>query len=334
MLDVVAASLKEPRRVDRDRKAWTLTQVQSWYPTKYTSMTTRDVMNHWDTMSSYSITLPESIMFRQVIDQPKKVAHCRGNATSSCTDVSRAVDDKQQSQDVLKATSPNNAAKRSKTGSASQQGQDSAEQDTSPEEAAKMELEEFNKALANSRADARSADKVKLMRLKGYKQDVMQHLAASSHLEAALQEVLAAGCEPLPEWANGALLLVPLTPELVAEVDDWSLQPYHIVLRDPQVGSVCEALRQIPRDQGRPKLDSETKPAGAEYPDAAGDVFTDNPTSASSSAASRSTLRHDDLEFGIEMRQRLHEVGLTVEHTFLRHWSAVESESNHTAHTL
>ena len=39
----------------------------------------------------------------------------------------------------------------------------------------------------------------------------------SPHLSGVIERVTKAGCEVLPDWAAGAVLLVPLTQEQVAE---------------------------------------------------------------------------------------------------------------------
>ena len=44
----------------------------------------------------------------------------------------------------------------------------------------------------------------------------------SEALSAFRARVEGAGCEVMPEWACGAILLVPMTAEQVAEADIWS----------------------------------------------------------------------------------------------------------------
>merc|ERR1712217_329575 len=60
--------------------------------------------------------------------------------------------------------------------------------------------------------------------------------------------------------------LVPLTPEQLAEADDFRPRPHHIVLLDPDVENVWEALRELPRTRKecRPKVRPEQNPEGSQ----------------------------------------------------------------------
>ena len=207
-------------------------------------------------------------------------------------------------------------------------------QETTPEAAAELERNDFHAALEESRADVRNADKVRVMRLTDYGKNVMQRLAASRHLSGDIDAIAAAGCEALPAWGNGALLLVPLTRDIAAEADDWSPQPYHIVLRDAQRASLFKALRAIPREEVRPKLREEKTPGGPEHRRGQEQAPTPSAASSSSPTLQESMLSHDAVELEPEMRQRLRRLGLTLEHTFLRQRSQEESESHFVARTL
>lgn len=196
-----------------------------------------------------------------------------------------------------------------------------------------------------SKADVRSHDKVRVMRLTKHTPNTMKHLASSCHLASARSCVESAGCQVLPEWANGALLLVPLTPEQLAEADDFCPRPHHIVVLDQDVENICEALRELPRTRKecRPKVKPEQNPEGAPrgsrdscglsaslHED--GDLDGAVGFSGSSSSACRQGTHVDaldrgaemslsfcshDLEFQPELLSRLRSLGLKLERTFI-----------------
>lgn len=178
------------------------------------------------------------------------------------------------------------------------------------------ELNEYPTALAESRADVRNADKVRIMRLTDYNADVLQLLVQSPTLADDVQLVWDAGCDPLP--ADGGLFLVPTTQELLKEANDVEFTKYHVLLKDSQIQRVQEALKQIPRSMVRPKLKFEKK-GGQQHLDTQAD------------AASPS---QELLEFGADVQARLREAGIVLEHTFLRQRSSAESASVAAAHTV
>ena len=57
----------------------------------------------------------------------------------------------------------------------------------------------------------------------------------------------------LPEWANGALLLVPVTCQEIADAGI-DLRAHHILAKREDVENINAALAMIPRRQNRPKL--------------------------------------------------------------------------------
>lgn len=87
----------------------------------------------------------------------------------------------------------------------------------------------------------------------------MTTLAASDHLGAVVAAVQDAGCEVMPAWANGALMLVPTTMELAME-EGWQPERFHILVKDEDLESLANALREFPRGglhRGKPGLRSE-----------------------------------------------------------------------------
>ena len=69
------------------------------------------------------------------------------------------------------------------------------------------------------------------------------------------QDVIDAGCEVHPEWANGAVLLMPLT-ELQAQDNQLELRPHHVVAFKGDKERVLAALQTLPC-RSRPKIREE-----------------------------------------------------------------------------
>jgi len=233
----------------------------------------------------------------------------------------------------------------SQSAAATRRNSSSSPRETSLVEALQQEQEDLMRACLVSKADVRSHDKIRVMRLTTHKPNTMEHLVSSDHLASVRSRVESAGCQVLPEWANGALLLVPLTPEQLAEADDFRPRPHHIVLLDQDVENVCEALRELPRTRKecRPKLKPEQNPDGAPGASRVScglsanlheDVDLDGAggLSGSSSSARRGgihvdaldrraemtlSLRSHDLEFQPELLSHLRSLGLKLERTFL-----------------
>lgn len=59
--------------------------------------------------------------------------------------------------------------------------------------------------------------------------------------------------EPQPEWAHGALLLVPVKPQEVEEAE-LELRAHHIIALQGDKECVYEALSTIPKRHKRPKM--------------------------------------------------------------------------------
>merc|ERR1712216_92378 len=77
---------------------------------------------------------------------------------------------------------------------------------------------------------------------------LFDHLLASEDLKASIARVESAGCQVRPLWANGALLLFPLTETQLAE-ENLQLKAHNILLPASEVSSVNAALGKIPRRQ-------------------------------------------------------------------------------------
>jgi len=121
-----------------------------------------------------------------------------------------------------------------------------ASPETSEQEALLLEQRELQEALLRSKADARNADGVTICRLTSKSPQITAHLLSSQELQEHFENVRSAGCDVCPEWANGAILLVPLTHSQVleAEID---LQSHNIVLLSVDVAKVESALKQMPK---------------------------------------------------------------------------------------
>merc|ERR1712226_1822601 len=100
--------------------------------------------------------------------------------------------------------------------------------------------------------DAQSEDSVLLTRLTFHNPALFDHLLASEALKACIARVENAGCQVRPPWANGALLLVPLTERQLAE-ESLDLKAHNIMLLASDSERVRVALRKLPRRR-RPLL--------------------------------------------------------------------------------
>jgi len=89
---------------------------------------------------------------------------------------------------------------------------------------------------------------------------VRSALLQSEVLEQCRSRVAEAGFSLTPGWANGAVLLVPLTEEHLAELDV-DVSHHHIIVLSEDVQAVRAALKAIPYKK-RPKLSSTWHGAG------------------------------------------------------------------------
>ena len=106
------------------------------------------------------------------------------------------------------------------------------------------------------------------------------------------------------------------------------------MLRDAQRERLLEALRQIPRAEVRPKLKEEPSPSGLQHGGGQDETPIHGASSSTGPSLQDGRLSHEALEVEPDIRQRLRQSGLTLEHTFLREWSPEEWESHFVARTL
>jgi len=91
-----------------------------------------------------------------------------------------------------------------------------------------------------------------LARLTNNSPEIRAAILGFPALGVCLDCVDKAGCEVQPDWANGALLLVPLTKELVDEVGI-ELKAHNVVLLPADYEHVRQALSKLPHRK-RPQL--------------------------------------------------------------------------------
>merc|ERR1719336_3037491 len=111
----------------------------------------------------------------------------------------------------------------------------------SEEEDLQRETRDLHEALLRSKADAWSADGVVLSRLSFHTPDIASSLLNSDALTTCLARVTTAGCEVHPAWANGALLLVPVTEEQITEAGI-QLRAHNIMMLNSDVQLVEQTL--------------------------------------------------------------------------------------------
>jgi hypothetical protein len=173
------------------------------------------------------------------------------------------------------------------------------------EEEIQRENSELQEALLRSKVDVWSADGVTLCRLTFHSPSVMSSLFHSDALAMCCSRVESAGCEVWPSWANGALLLVPVTEEQVAEAGV-QLKTHHILMLASDAQRVKGVLDDLPRRR-RPQLKPEQLP-----PNRASASFAEEDTiDAETSASARRPCE------GQRDGEWLQQIGLVVERTFL-----------------
>ena len=120
--------------------------------------------------------------------------------------------------------------------------------------AIEQEQQDITEALMRSKVDI-PAVKYEILRLSACSADVTHALLHSDELAYCRNRVANAGPEFAlqPEWANGALLLVPVTSQEIADAEI-HLRAHHIVAKREDVENINTALAMIPRRQKRPKL--------------------------------------------------------------------------------
>ncbi|CAE8661455.1 unnamed protein product [Polarella glacialis] len=126
-------------------------------------------------------------------------------------------------------------------------------------EAVAQELQEVHKAVLLSKAEGFSSDHIVLWRLKKCSARVSDALSTSDELSACHDRVREAGCELMPTWAGGAVLLVPLTLELYEELG-LKFAPYHVLSLSSDRERLEAALRSVPVKK-RPTVSSDHRAA-------------------------------------------------------------------------
>lgn len=103
--------------------------------------------------------------------------------------------------------------------------------------------------------EGKSAGHAVLLSLSHTGVKVKDALLKAECLEDCRQDVIDAGCELHPEWANGAVLLMPLT-ELQAADNQLELRPHNVVAFKGDKERVLAALQTLPC-RSRPKIREE-----------------------------------------------------------------------------
>jgi len=84
-----------------------------------------------------------------------------------------------------------------------------------------------------------------LVRLSRVSQEMHQLMLASDKLQLCRDQVVAAGCEVQPDWANGAILLAPVTHEMIVELGVL-LRSHHVCLLRKDRHLLDSALNEVP----------------------------------------------------------------------------------------
>ena len=102
-----------------------------------------------------------------------------------------------------------------------------------------------------------NGDNVTIFRLTRFSQELRAALLSSEHLRGCRDRVLHAGCELTPSFANGALLLVPVTEEQLQECNR-QLQAHRILALAADRQRIVDALREI-RKRKRPCISNDAR---------------------------------------------------------------------------
>lgn len=116
---------------------------------------------------------------------------------------------------------------------------------TKPSEPCGYDETEVHEALAANRNDTTHVFGCIVLRLTHHSPEIHKKILEASCLSRSVEVVREAGCDVSPSWANGALLLVPMTRGLVAE-ERINLKPYHIVARGCDMKAIKDALSELP----------------------------------------------------------------------------------------
>ena len=109
-------------------------------------------------------------------------------------------------------------------------------------EATAQEGADVREALLHSKIDAVQRQLLVVLRLKKRNTCVLDALLKDHALQALRAQIEDAGCEILPDWGKGAVLLAPLTEEQVLEAEV-KLRPHHIVVAQHDEARVKISVR-------------------------------------------------------------------------------------------
>lgn len=112
-------------------------------------------------------------------------------------------------------------------------------------EALQLEQEHLQLAVLRSKEDAFNSEQCELVRLTKVSRAVHNVLLSSDSLSPCRQEVVMAYCEVQPEWAGGAILLVPMNHEAYKELG-WEMQSHHVFLLQKDKHLLEAALKALP----------------------------------------------------------------------------------------
>ena len=115
-------------------------------------------------------------------------------------------------------------------------------------EAVEAHNAELAKALSLSKLDRGnlSEEQVVVLRLSRRNAEVEETLLHAVELHDLHERLAAAGCRMVPEWAGGAIFLVPLTQDMIIEADIDDLRPHHVVALQIDVDRLKSALAEVP----------------------------------------------------------------------------------------
>lgn len=100
--------------------------------------------------------------------------------------------------------------------------------------------------LLRSKIDAVERQQLVVLRLTKRNEHVLDVMLKEMCLQQVRAQVEEAGCEILPEWAGGAVVLAPLTKQQADEAGV-QLRPHHIVVAQQNQALVEQVLATIPK---------------------------------------------------------------------------------------
>jgi len=113
-------------------------------------------------------------------------------------------------------------------------------------EAITQEGAHVQEALLRSKIDAAQRQQLVVLRLTKRNSEVLQVMLTNSCLQHVRSHVEEAGCEILPDWADGAIFLAPLTEQQALEAGV-KFRAHHIVVAQQDQATVERVLATIPK---------------------------------------------------------------------------------------